>query len=186
MGNMITFSGKSFDPENTKPDQIELLDIAVALSRIPRFVGHTVFHYSVAQHSMLVADLVKPIGKEKPEYIRRLKILAMLHDADEAYTSDIPSPVKQFLKPAISEVEAGIMSAIYKHFKIEPPTDAERVRIKSYDNKAYEIENHYLRGQEVFNSVGNPFIHHDSPSLVPLDPNLVALVFMREFNQLLR
>lgn len=175
---MITFSGKNFDPENPQPSQIDLLDIAVALSRISRFVGHTVFPYSVAQHSMLVAQLSPSV--------KRIKLLALLHDADEAYTSDIPSPVKQLLKPVISNVEDKIMHAIYLHFKIVSPTVEEKRIIKQYDNESYEIEDRYLRGQASFNTIGNPFKDFNiTHSLYAIEPSLVALVFMKEVKSLM-
>lgn len=182
---MITFSGKSFDPEDPQPDQIDLLDIAVALSRISRFVGHTVFPYSVAQHSMLVAQLSSRETQVAHD-IKRRKLLALLHDADEAYTSDIPSPVKQLLKPTISNVEDKIMHAVYLHFGVAPPTIAEKAIIKHYDNESYEIEDRYLRGQNSFNVIGNPFKDFNvTHSLYAVEPSLVALVFMKEVKSLM-
>jgi hypothetical protein len=181
MANMTMFSGKSFDPECPKSTQIELLDIAVALSRIPRFTGHTAFPYSVAQHSMLVADLIKQ-NERDPDVVQRLQILAMLHDADEAYTSDIPSPVKQLLKPTISQIEHKIMTAIYRHFNIEPPTKKEQSILKYYDILAFEIENTNLRNETTYISIGNPFTNHNVNPFI--DSHLVALVFMREFKRL--
>jgi hypothetical protein len=185
MVDMITFSGKSFDPENPQPQQIDLLDIAVALSRIPRFTGHTVFQYSVAQHSLLVAQLSSR-GQRLTHDIKRIKLLSLLHDADEAYTSDIPSPVKQLLKPAITEVENKIMNAIYSHFRVNPPTPEEKILVKQFDNEAYTIENHYLRGQASFNVIGNPFNDYNvTRSIYTIDSNLAAIVFMKEIKNLL-
>ena len=59
-------------------------DIAHALSMQCRFSGHTRWHYSVCQHSVLVADLC-PIED---------KLWGLLHDASEAYLVDVPRPLK--------------------------------------------------------------------------------------------
>lgn len=179
---MLTYAGKHFDPEDPKAEMIDLLDIGVALSRIPRFVGHTVFPYYVSQHCMLTASLVVPLGKEPVSIIRRKKLLAILHDADEAYTSDIPSPVKQLLKPSITGVEGRMMAAIYKHFDVDPPTPQEAAYIKELDIKAYNIEHEYLRGPHASGILYNP---QGLPALVPMDCSLLALTYMREVKLLL-
>jgi uncharacterized protein len=194
MRYMTTFSGKLFNPEEPDLNQIDILDISVALSRIPRFVGHTTVSYSVAQHCMLVCDLAKQVGQDSELYTKRIKLLALLHDADEAYISDIPSPVKQMLKPDIITVENRIMSAIYSKLNIQTPTATEKWRIKKYDNQAFDIENRALRGT-AFNSLENPFnpqeIYSISneidsvSSIQPYDPNLIALIFMRKLKNLM-
>ena len=82
---IATRSGKKLDLLTPEPDQIDIKDIAVALSRLPRFAGHTTEFYSVAQHSVLVAW-------QSPHDVR---LQALLHDAPEAYLMDLPRPVKQ-------------------------------------------------------------------------------------------
>jgi hypothetical protein len=54
-----TVTGKFVDIENPNRDDINLVDIAWALSRISRFAGHTItpIPYTVAQHSVLVARM---------------------------------------------------------------------------------------------------------------------------------
>lgn len=78
-------------------DMICLEDIAHALSRICRFTGHSGRHYSVAEHSMLVALLVseRVLGDD----LSRLAAVraALLHDASEAYLGDVSTPLKQLL-----------------------------------------------------------------------------------------
>jgi hypothetical protein len=71
------------------PSGICLKDICHALSHIGRFTGQTKRFYSVAEHSLLVFNIVS-------KYTSRPEILlqALLHDASEAYLADISSPFK--------------------------------------------------------------------------------------------
>lgn len=79
-----TFTGQVFDPFKTEPETIKILDIGHALANTCRFGGHIKTFYSVAQHSVVVSNLVP-----KP-----LALWGLLHDAAEAYLGDIPRPIK--------------------------------------------------------------------------------------------
>jgi len=93
-----TVSGIPFDLLDPKPDMVRGDDIAHALSRIVRFNGHTSGEpYSVAHHSMLVADLLASWGAP-PAIVRE----GLLHDAAEAYYGDIVSPLKRAMVAGIS------------------------------------------------------------------------------------
>jgi hypothetical protein len=89
---MQTFSRKSFDFDEREPE-VCLEDIARALSLIPRFGGHTAYHYSVAQHSLLVAKEVAARRPDEPG----VYAYGLLHDAHEAYVGDIITPLKEYL-----------------------------------------------------------------------------------------
>lgn len=67
-------------------------DIAHALSFNCRYNGHCRSYYSVAEHSVLVAELVRLKGGTVLQQLEGL-----LHDGTEAYLSDVPAPFKQFL-----------------------------------------------------------------------------------------
>lgn len=105
-----TYSGQYFDYREPEKYHYEIYEIAHALSHQARFTGHTLFHYSVAQHSVLVARLVPP----------ELKLTALLHDASEAYLVDIPRPLKALL-PDYAYLEARTMSAIAKYYGLTFP-----------------------------------------------------------------
>lgn len=91
-----TFTGRMVDPFNLTPDDIDIIDIAHALARIPRFNGHTAGFLSVARHSIRVAQTVPQFmpPAADPLAIRMSQFTGLLHDASEAYLCDIPSPVK--------------------------------------------------------------------------------------------
>lgn len=84
----LTITGRKIDPWNVRPEDVDPHDIAGALSKQARFAGHTTFHYPVAQHCLMVADVLHPLGDVQ------LELAGLLHDAAEAYLVDVPSPVK--------------------------------------------------------------------------------------------
>lgn len=90
-----TFTGIPFDLLSPRAEDVNIDDILHALSRISRFAGATRgdYGYTVAQHSLLVADLVASWGAP-PELVRE----ALLHDAAEAYYGDITAPVQMALR----------------------------------------------------------------------------------------
>lgn len=82
-----TYTGVLVDP--CDPDPINMADIAHALSMICRFNGHTSRHYSVAEHSLCVAELVRLWSDDTNA------AQALMHDAAEAYMGDTVSPIKR-------------------------------------------------------------------------------------------
>lgn len=101
---MQTYTGKLVDYLNPTQEQICIEDIAKSLSNECRFGGQTKKHYSVAQHSMHACGLAP----------HSLKLEALLHDAEEAYIKDIPTP----LTAAISRGRVAQYEFIKKKFKI--------------------------------------------------------------------
>ena len=83
-----TFTGRKFSLTDPQPEDVCIEDIAHALANVCRFGGHCRGHYSVAQHSVHVADIVA----------EDFKLDAILHDAGEAYYGDITRPQKILLR----------------------------------------------------------------------------------------
>jgi 5'-deoxynucleotidase YfbR-like HD superfamily hydrolase len=92
-----------------EPDSFNIEDIANALSKLCRFNGHLKRFYSVAQHSVHVAELV-------PQH---LKLTALLHDASEAYICDVPTPFKRMLGATYTDVEDRLQAVIGEKFGVE-------------------------------------------------------------------
>lgn len=100
-----THSGVAFDLLEPKPEMVRLEDIAHALSRINRFSGHTLGEpYSVAHHSMLVADLLASWGAP-PAVVRE----GLLHDAPESGYGDTVSPVQRCARVMIESKLVDLM-----------------------------------------------------------------------------
>lgn len=106
---MQTFTGKQAWPLDMRPEDIFIVDIAHSLAMQCRFAGHCLRYYSVAEHSVLVADwLLDQYGKEAA-------LWGLLHDASEAYLVDVPRPVKPFL-PGYRDAERAVMRAVCERF----------------------------------------------------------------------
>lgn len=86
-----TASGRRVNLARPKPSDICAEDIAAALAQICRFGGHSREYFSVAQHSLLVEELVTSWGRGD------LALEALHHDSHEAFTCDLPSPLKRLL-----------------------------------------------------------------------------------------
>ena len=84
-----TVSGRRVNPFDADPADIDPSDIAWALSNLCRFGGHSRAFYSVAQHSVIVSELLEERGAPPAELMA-----ALLHDAAEAYLGDLPHPIK--------------------------------------------------------------------------------------------
>jgi uncharacterized protein len=112
-----TYTGKYVDVFNPTPDMICIEDIAHALSNTPRFGGHLKHFYSVAQHSLSCAKCMD-------DY----KLEALLHDASEAYLTDMPSPIKKKM-PQYQEIEDNLMKVIAEKFGFQYPLPDEVHRI---------------------------------------------------------
>lgn len=100
----LTHSGKLIEVKKPDPELITLIDIAAGLSRQFRFNSLTVLPYTVAQHSVIVSRICK-----NP----KAQLLALLHDASEAYLHDIPTPIKNAL-PDYQRLEDKWMKAIHQ------------------------------------------------------------------------
>lgn len=105
-----TYSGHKLNVFDIDPDMIDPVDIAHALSMNCRFNGHVKKHLSVAEHSVHCALMVSPENRFQ----------ALMHDAAEAYVSDMPRPIKHEI-PAIVELDKIITKAIFDKFDIEYP-----------------------------------------------------------------
>lgn len=92
-GKIRTFSGKYVNPLALQPEDICIEDIAHHLSLICRYVGACPFHFSVAQHSLMVSAFMS-MNYLNSEDRRQAALAGLMHDASEAYLNDISSPVK--------------------------------------------------------------------------------------------
>ncbi len=105
-----TFRRKRMYATRPIADDIDIVDIAHALSNLCRFTGHTSKFYSVAQHSVAVSHGLEPCDP-------KLALWGLLHDAGEAYISDVAAPYKRHrLLEGYRDLEDRIMAAVCERF----------------------------------------------------------------------
>jgi hypothetical protein len=126
-------SGKHVDPLNLCSTDLDIRDIAHNLSLLCRYTGAYPFHYSVGQHSLLVADLMAKDG-HPPNTV----LAGLLHDAAEYVYGDVNYHLKKL--PELSEYnrrEHECSKMIVAHFG---STCHELDKVKSYDHHAAYLE----------------------------------------------
>ena len=133
MSNYITtYTRRHFDPVNPEPADMDIKDIAHALSMICRGNGHVSSFWSVGEHCILCAKEAAAKG-----YADRLVLAALLHDASECYMSDVPRPLKQNMKQ-YKEQENHLLDVLYTKFLGTPLSEEEEKLIKEIDNELEE------------------------------------------------
>ncbi len=110
-----TVSGRWVNPFDPDPDQLDAGDIARALANQCRFGGHSRVFYSVAQHSVIVSEVVEQRGGDAEDVFA-----ALMHDAAEAYLGDMPHPLKHrsALGAAFRAAEEQLEQALRDRFRI--------------------------------------------------------------------
>jgi hypothetical protein len=165
---MQSFSGTWVYPLDPIPEEIEIKDIAHALSNLCRFGGHTTQFYSVAQHSLIMSTLVS----------RRLALEALLHDASEAYLVDIPRPIKAHLSE-YRGFEDAMQRCIADKYGLIYPWPNE---LKDMDEVMLALEHRTVMTSGLLwdhDKLKTPNI--DIP---PLSNRMVEVMFLERFNKL--
>ena len=128
MSCIKTYTGVMFDPLRPEAELIDILDIAHALSMLCRANGHFKSFYSVGRHCVNCALEAKARG-----YSARVQLACLLHDASEAYLSDVTRPVKQEL-PKYLEIEKPLQEAIWQKYLGAALTEEESSQVFDIDD----------------------------------------------------
>lgn len=113
-------------------------DIAHALSQVCRFTGHCKFFYSVAQHSIHTATILRDMGLS-----RKVQLRGLLHDASESYLCDIAAPVKPYLD-GYREQEDVLQGSIYTKYNLDNMLESELQHVKNIDMLMVRLEGETL------------------------------------------
>lgn len=124
-------SGNLFNYNDPDSAFVTIDDIAGALSKVCRFAGHLPYFYSVAQHSVNASYIVAP----------EFAFDALMHDTAEAFTNDIPTPLKMAV-PMFKELEVKIETAMSKKFDFTYPMSKE---IKVADLQMLMLEKIHIK-----------------------------------------
>ena len=125
---ITTYGGTHFMPLEPAAEDIHITDIAHALSLLCRGNGHVKHFFSVGQHCVNCAQEAIARG-----YSRRVCLACLLHDASEAYLSDVPRPFKKTL-PSYQALEEHFLSIIYKKYLGSELTKEERRQVRAIDD----------------------------------------------------
>jgi hypothetical protein len=152
---MQTLSGRSVTI--AKPDAREidpLLDLPEMLARIPRFNGAVPGgNYSVAQHSVIIADTILEDGGDVDT-----AAVGLLHDGHEYVLGDWTTPAQEGLgeietelfgdsrvAAIIREAKSRIDAAIFRACGVPwPPTPQQIRTVKTYDLRILATERRQL------------------------------------------
>lgn len=158
---MQTYSGAAFWPLDPRPEDINLDDIAHALSMLCRFGGHCRGFYSVAEHSiwcafaaldseetysncdnifeaavLMYSHIERPAATMDDLIKKQIALAMLMHDAAEAYLVDLPKPIKRFIS-AYSDFEDQVELTIWQRFNL-PMVDY--YTMKAIDNRLLATE----------------------------------------------
>lgn len=177
-----TYTGRIIYPLDPRPEDIDIRDVAHALSLQCRFAGHSRFHYSVAQHSVLVMNLLgfaPDLGQEDETDVPvgTLELTALLHDASETYLIDVPRPLKRSL-PEYKVAEVAWERAVAERYALPFPMPKS---VKWADEAALAIERDALFGVQA-----QPWVDLPDPPLTMriierMYPEEVEMKFLEEF-----
>lgn len=133
-------SGRRLDLLDPTPLDIEITDIAHGLAFVARWNGQTVgdWPYSVAEHSLLVEDI---LGRLHPGIETRWRLAALLHDAPEYVIGDMISPVKAALGAEYGKLDERLAAAIHGRFGLPAALPAAvKAKIKIADRISARLE----------------------------------------------
>lgn len=140
-----TYTGRFLVPRNYGVPA--LLDIAVQSARMARFAGaHRVPLWTVAHHLTVMEALVNiffgpntgaPEPRPGDQVHAPLRAFALLHDADEVATNDVPSLWKP---PALREDASRLLRRVFQHYVGRQPSGPEADAVKRVDRLALTAE----------------------------------------------
>ena len=148
-----TYTGKVLRPLDPWPGDFCIEDIAWSLAHQCRYNGHTKLFYSVATHCMLVAFFLPP----------SLKLEGLLHDASEAYLTDLPSPLKQQM-PEYRKIEARVEDAIETQYRL-----IKSPQVKEADDYVFQLEAALVMG----GAIGQKFALGVSPDRLFVEREII-------------
>ena len=125
---ITTYSGTHFFPTEPDMKDFHIRDVAHALSFICRGNGHVKQFFSVGQHCINCS-----LEAEARGYSERVVLACLLHDASEAYMSDVPRPFKQHLSDYISH-EKTLLDIVYTKYLGSRLDEEEEKKVKEIDD----------------------------------------------------
>jgi hypothetical protein len=166
---ITTISGHPVEVLDPDEDSIHIHDIAHALSMTCRWVGHVREFYSVADHSLRVSDQALEEAAAAglgPLDCVHAALHGLMHDAAEAYTGDLASPIKDRAliigsggEPdtvPFRRAEEVVQNRIRSALGLRHPTPIAVQLVHEADRRLLVTEDRDLRGGPTFDWDGFP------------------------------
>lgn len=119
-----------------RTDDAAIERIAHHLSTINRFTGGACRPYSVAEHSLLVAD----IARDHLMLDAHGQLAALMHDAHEAYTNDQSTPSKHEIGPGWDIFEERFADLVATRFQFRSARLCYQREVRAADRIALATE----------------------------------------------
>lgn len=144
-----TYQGFKFHVIDPHIGDVDIDDIAHALSFTCRYGGHCREFYSVAQHSIYVEQMLSERWPDTP----LLSLQGLLHDAAEAYVGDMKRPIKDHM-PTFQAIESNVNKVIHEALGVPLPSEHWERLIKYADNAVLmaerrDIMNHFNQDWDI-------------------------------------
>lgn len=136
MSFMSLSSGHTLSLREPRPAEINIFAIAWGLAQINRFVGQAIRPYSVAEHSLLVCEIME---REMVADVHAL-LAGLMHDAHEFVTNDVSSPFKEEVGPAWHAAELRWQRHVQVNFALITASAAWAKAVKLADLRALATE----------------------------------------------
>ena len=185
-------SGRRLDLLTPSPVDVEIEDIAHGLARLARWNGQTTGDnsFSVAQHSLVVEELLCLLYPEAP---RTWRLVALLHDSPEYVVGDLISPFKAVIGFDYKVVEKRLLETIHIKFGLpaNPPLTVTKL-VKQADRISAYFEATALAGFDkkeaatLFGDPGelDPCFHERFSTLRPMQVPEAQHRFLKRFEEL--
>ena len=177
-GNTIKLGSNGYlDYNNPQPEQFTFMDIVRGLARMPRFSGQGFFYYSVAEHLILCHEAALDRGWSE---VSRLAVF--LHDASEAFTGDVPKPLKNMI-PDVSVIENRLMNAIAKKFNVNFREHHHAIKVIDRSMLLHERDSLFISDGMIWHGEDNYFRMKKLPRLRGWSPEFAMNAFIEHANR---
>jgi hypothetical protein len=129
-GGIYTYTGQIFFPLDPRAEEVRTMDIIQGLALKCRWSAQCHRFYSIAEHSVRVANIARALAEEAGLTGLALTNIfnhGILHDAHEAYIVDMPSPIKAFIT-GWKDIEDKIQNAILDYYGLDRSHGAPYVK----------------------------------------------------------
>jgi uncharacterized protein len=171
-----TLSGRFVDLADPQPESILLDDLAIGLSRVPRWVGQTRHAFSVAQHAMLVHALL--LDTASPV----MRLAALAYRGVDAYLCAPPDALKSLL-PDYPLIEERLLRAIYTALGIPAEFELRPSALEQADALATRLEATHLH--RALGEAGGPSSPRIAALLVPMSPSTAHAYYLTQLRNAL-